>query len=89
MVFIEFTSIAKPPIFFYFVGDTLADVLADTAQGTHFGGEDFFSHREVNELAVKNLDRQTVEYGVRSILDGHSKSFLLGIVDHALVGHPE
>ena len=77
MIFVEFDC-REPSQKIYFVGKTLADILADTANGTAFGGSKLSGYREVNAQDVEQLKLKYYSAGTNSILDGECVSFCIG-----------
>ena len=77
MIFVEFV-LAENRGKDYFVGEDLESVLADTKNGTEFGGDKYISHKEVPEEEVKTLNFEFFASGVRDIEEGITESYWLG-----------
>jgi len=75
MIIIEFSASNGPK--YYFVGKSKGSVLADTKNGTGFGGAKFVSNRIITEQEARSLGLGHLDEGINAIQDGSTKSFAL------------
>lgn len=76
LIFVEFT-VANSEHKDYFVGRDLSSILADTANGTNFGGNKYSSYRVITEDEAKSLGLKFFDKGIAAVLRGSSASYFL------------
>lgn len=76
MIFVKFYS-KNPNDTRYFVGATLQDVLDDTNGGKSFGHSTFNNYKVISEKTARELKLGYLDYGIKSIMAGDTKSFCL------------
>ena len=70
MIFMKFVQSVPHPYIYYFVGQDLASVLADTEQGKGFGGAKLDSYSVITLIEAQSLELGLLDKGIKAVMAG-------------------
>lgn len=69
-VFMEFITAEAKPVKMHFVGTSKESILADTNNGTSFGGAIIAAHRVITEEEARTLNLDYLDVGIEAVRSG-------------------